>query len=267
MNAPHPSLSPLKPRLLKCLIPACGGLGLLLRLLLTATGIDDKGLLMADHPAWIALLILTAAVTVVVLLGTAALRGSSGYRSSFPRSAFAAAAGVLAAASAVISAVRHFSTGPALPGGSGILAGALFSLSGAAMVLAAVSFILAGLCRLTERKPLFLFHVVICVWFAMEMLTLYQTWSFAPQLQDYCFQLFACIALTMTAYQLASFDIDKGCHRKLWFWGLSAVYLCCLCLNSGLFFIAGGLWAFANLSDPKRPRQRKPAEAEITAAE
>lgn len=254
------------PRNLKLLIPGCGLLGLLLRLLLVATGTDGKGLIVSFHPAWIALLVLTCAVLAALLLGSSNIHGSMSYKASFPRSVFPLAAGVLAAIAAVVSLIRHLHADAVIAIPPNIFTTAAFFLTGAVMILAAAAFILAGLCRLTERKVPFLLHVVICVWFALEMLNLYQTWSFDPQIQDYCFQLLACIALTMTAYQLASFDIDKGSHRKLWFWGLAATYLCCLCLDSGLFCIAGAAWAWSNLTTLRR-RQRKTMEMETPAAE
>lgn len=256
----------LSPRNLKLLVPGCGILGLLLRLLLTATGIDGKGLLVSFHPAWIALLALTCAVFAALLLSGGSIRGAMDYKASFPRSIPAPVAGVLAAIGAIASLIRHLHGDAVIAIPPNFMTTALFFLTSAVMVLAAASFVLAGLCRLTERKVPFLMHVAICVWFAIEMLNLYRTWSFDPQLHEYCFQLLACIALTMTAYQLACFDIDKGSHRKLWFWGLAATYLCCLCLTSGLFYIAGAAWAWSNLTTLRR-RQRKTMETEITAAE
>ena len=257
----------LSPKNLKLLIPGCGLLGLALRLLMTATGTDGKGLIQAGHPAWILLLVVSAAAVLVLLAATRSLRGPGAYRSSFPASAFGAVGGVLAAASAAVAAFRYFQTGPVITGRPTLLSIAGFYLCGAVMVLAAVSFVVTAICRLTERKPNFLLHVVICIYFALQMLSLYQTWSFDPQLQDYCFELFACIALTMTAYELASFDLGSGSHRKLWFWGLAATYLCCLCLPSGLFFPTCGIWAWTDLTSLRRPRQRRHAVEETPAAE
>ena len=256
----------LSPRNLKLLIPGCGILGLLLRILLAATGTDGKGLIVSNHPAWIALLALTCAVFAALLLSGGTIRGAADYRASFPRSVPAPVAGVAAAIAAIASLIRHLHADPVIAIPPNIMTTAAFWLSGAIMVLAAIAFILAGLCRLTERKVPFGLHVVICIWFALEMLNLYQAWSFDPQLQDYCFQLFCAIALAITAYQLACFDIGRGSHRKLWFWALAATYLCCLCLDSGLFYIAGADWAWSNLTTLRR-RQRKTMGTEIPTAE
>lgn len=257
------NLPKLEPKFLKRLFPVCGALGLLLRLLLTATGTDDKGLIVTHHPAMIGLWLLTAAAAAL-LIGTRPIRGPVSFRSSFPGSPMAAAGCALAAVSALTAAVRHFRAGPA--GSHVFLIKVTFLLQGILMVLATAAFVLLALCRLRGRKPPMLLHAAVCVYFALQMLGLYQTWSFDPQLVDYCFQLFACIALTMMAYQLASFDIGKGNHRLVWTWGLAAVYLCCLSVTDGLFFLTGGIWAFTNLSNLRRPRQRRQTEAETPSA-
>lgn len=251
------NLPTLKSNQLKLILPACGGLALALRVLLYATGVDEKGLFAPAHPAWIGILLLTAAAAALIGLNLRTLRGPADYPASFPRSPLGAAGCTLAAVSAVLAAFSHFRSGPVLFAGPSLTPTLIFYLNGAVMVLAAVSFAAAAFCRLGGKQTHFPLHCLICVYFAVRLLAMYQEWSFDPQLQNYCFQLLACIALTMTAYQLALFDLDKGSHRKLWAWGLSAVYLCCVCLGTAddLLFLAGGVWAFTNLSTLRRPRR------------
>lgn len=259
------SLALLRPRMLKLLIPAAGLAGLLLRLLLNATGTDDKGLLRPWHPCWLLLLALTAAAALAIIAGTRPIRGSTAYRACFPGSVYPAAGCVLAAVSAAVNAFAFWgsSAGPFV----NPIAAAGHYCTGAALTLAPLALVAVALCRLKERKPNFLLHVVICLSFALQTLTLYQTWSFDPQIQHYCFQLLASIALTMTAYQLACFDTGKGSHRKLWLWGLAAVYLCCVSMANGLFFITGAAWAWTSLSALRRPRKPAAQETEVKAEE
>ena len=76
-------------------------------------------------------------------------------------------------------------------------------------------------------------------------------------MQDYFFQLLACIALAFTAYQLAMADLNRGSRRWLWVSGMSAVYLCMLSIGSfanGLL-LTGAAWAFTALVIPKRKRE------------
>ena len=265
MNLSLSRLPRIRTRMLPLLSAACGVAGLLLRLLYAAIGTDDAGLLIPGHPAWICVCLVSVAAAAIAVLGVLPIRGPAAYRACFPRSVSGAAGGVLSGISALAAAVTHFRTGaPIFPG---FLTPVLSFLQGAVMVLAAAALVLTALYRLQGQKPPFLSHVAICAYFAIQMLTLYQARSFDPQLQEYCFELFACIALTMTAYQLVAFDIGKGSHRRLWAWGLAAVYLCCLSAASGFFFIAGGIWAFTNLSNLRRPRQRKAIGEEIPTGE
>ena len=237
----------LKPNSLTLLLSGGGLLALLLRQLMASAAIDDKGLLISGHPLWIGLWVLTAAAVLVLLLGTRTIQGPDTYRDSFPASMLAALGCVPVLIPTLQDAMAQFHGGSLIP--------ALIS------ILAAMSFVVAALCRLTRKQIPFLCHGLICVCFALKMLGLYQTWSFDPQLHDYCFQLFACIALTITAYQHAAFDAGKGSHRLLWFWGLAAVYLCFACLDSGLFYAAGGSWALSNLTSLRIRRERRQIES------
>ena len=127
---------------------------------------------------------------------------------------------------------------------------------------AAVSMGIIGFCRLTGGKPLFLFHAVVCLYFALRMVSQYQLWSSDPQLLDYCFYLCAYVGLMLTTYHQASFDSDMGRHRALWTLTLITVYLCCLSLKGNqdtLIMLTGGIWAFTNLTSlTVRPRRQRP---------
>ena len=257
MNPILSRLPKLRTRNLPLVIAGCGVLGLIFRLLITVIGLDGKGLMYPWHFTWICVWLMTIAAACIVILNVLPIRGPAAYRAAFPRSLSGAIGCALMALTAVGSLVTHFRTEQINP--------LLHWLQGGLFLLAAAAFVLVGLCRLFGKKPTFLFHVAICVYFALEMLNLYRTWSFDPQLHEYCFQLFACIALTGMAYQLAAFDMGRGSHRKLWAFGLTAVYLCCMSASDGVLFITAAIWAFTNLSNLRRPRQPKIVEAEETA--
>lgn len=237
MNARRPLL---RARLMKLLCPVLGLGGLWLRQVLLAS-LDDKGLFPAGHPAWLCLWGLLLAGSGLILLTVRPIRGPGSHRAAFPTSLPAFLGSVLMAAAAGLGAFTRYHNGQLL--------------FAAASALAAVCLLAAAVCRMLDRKPFFLLHVGACLYFALELLRLYQSWSFDPQIQHYCFQLFACIALTLTAYNLARFDNGSGSHRALWGWGLAAVFLCCVCLDSGFFFAAGALWAFTGLSNLRRPHR------------
>ena len=232
---------PVKADLLKYLIPGAGGLGLVLRILLYATGIDGRSLLVRGHWASAALCVLTLVVLAATFLATRPLGGSVDHRTAYPVSA-AAAIGAFAAmigiGNTTVTEFAEFSSRLHL----------IMWLLG---LLSTVFMGCIGFCRLTGRKPSFLLSAVICLYFALRMISRYQRWSADPQLQDYCFYLMAYVALMLTAYQHAAFDADMGNHRALWFCSLMAVYLCCVSLQESpdtCLLLGCGIWAFSNLT-------------------
>lgn len=239
------NLSQLTPKI-KYLTLSAGLLALLLQALLYATGVDEKGLLTAGHPAGVAIWVLTAVMAAVLFFTTRSIQGPTEYRECFPASAGGAIGAFLAALGTLITAVRDLTN-------HGI-ANTLIGL------VSCAALIVIGWCRLTERKPHFLLHALVSVCFALRLMALYQTWSFEPQLHDYCFKLFACIGLAMTGYQLAVFDLGKGSHWKLWLVALASVFLCCLSLRGGdaMFFLTGGCFAFTSLTNLKARRRIRP---------
>ena len=230
----------LRPRPLKYTVLGCGAAGFGLYRLLYATGVDGRGLLVANHPAWVGLCVLALALGVVILCSTAGIRGTG---SRFPRSIPAGISCALAAAAAAYSAWNGWMEG--------------YILYGLPALLAAAALVTVAFCRFSGLKPYFLLHVVVCIYFALQMLKIYQSCSFDPQVQGYLFQMLACIGLTITAYQLANFDLGKGSHRWLWTAGLCTVFLCAVAAGTSASgtYMTGAIWAFTNLSDLRLRRK------------
>ena len=231
----------LRPGMLKRVVLGCGAVAFGLYRLLYATGVDGRDLLKSGHFAWVALCILGVAVGAVIFTSASQFRGSDvRFRKSLP----AAVCCALAAVSTVFTGLSD------LWGGYLVYAIPAF--------LAAAAFAAVTLCRLQGRRPNFLMHAVISIHFTLQLLKLYQANSFHPQIQDYLFQILACIALAVTGYQLAAADLGRSSRRWLWTAGLAAVYLCTLSLGStstGLF-LTGGAWALTSLIIPVRKRER-----------
>lgn len=221
---------------LKYAVLGAGGLGLVLRILLYATGIDGRGLLIRGHWAGIALVVLTAAVLAAVFIFTRSIG-----KTARP-TGLVSAAGAFAAAIGIgittVSGFAEFSTRLHL------IVWLLGIFSTAAMGI-------IGFCRITGKKPHFLLSAVICLYFALRMVSRYQLWSSHPQLMDYCFYLGAYLTLMLASYHHAALDEGMGRPRALWFFSLVAVYLCTVSLQSGIdtFLLLGcGAWAFTNLT-------------------
>ena len=231
----------LRPAMLKRVVLGGGAAAFGLYRLLYATGIDGRGLLKSGHFAWVLLCILSVAMGAVIFASASQLRGGDvRFRKSLP----AAVCCGLALVSTVFTGLSD------LWGGYLIYAIPAF--------LAACAFAAVTHCRLRGRKPNFGMHSLICIHFTLQLLKLYQANSFHPQFQDYIFQILACVALAVTAYQLAAADLSRGSRRWLWTAGMAAVYLCALSLGStstGLF-LTGGAWAFTALMVPMRKRER-----------
>ena len=229
----------LRPGMLKRVVLGGGAVAFGLYRLLYATGIDGRGLLKSGHFAWVLLCILSVAAGVVIFASASQFRGGDvRFRKSLP----AAVCCGLALVSTVFTGLHD------LWGGYLIYAIPAF--------LAALGFAAVTLCRLQGRKPNFGMHSLICIHFTLQLLKLYQANSFHPQFQDYIFQILACVALAVTAYQLAAADLGRGSRRWLWTAGTAAVYLCTLSLGStstGLF-LTGGAWALTSLIIPVRKR-------------
>lgn len=103
------------------------------------------------------------------------------------------------------------------------------------------------------KRPAFLFHAVVCLFFGLNLVDYYRLWSGQPQLMDYVFQLFGCVGLMLTAYQRTAFDVEAGNGRALRITELLAAFACLVCAaDSGqaLFYLAGGLWCLMGLHAP-----------------
>lgn len=240
-----------KPSVLKYLVLGAGVLGFGLRALLYATGLDEQGLLARNHPASVLVTVLTAVVLAGVFWLTRELEGPEAYPDSFPASPMGCAGSIAAAAGILIATIAEMGTSPDYV----MLLGRVLGFA------AAASLVAIGVSRLMGTKPFFLLHVVLCLYFALRMVNQYRSWSSDPQLQDYCFQLLACVGLMLSSYQHAAFGADIGRHKGLWRLSLVTVFLCLVSAagpENRLFFLTAGIWMFTDLSclSPKPRRQR-----------
>ena len=243
-----------KPGLLKLFTLSAGLLGLLLRLVLFSTAVDEKGLLMAGHWAGVSEWVLTGLVLVAVFGLTRVFHGSGTSRYDYPVSIGAGLGCLVLGGTILVSSIRALANPP-----SSIADLVCLILS----FLTVIALLAIAVCRFAGAKPLFLLHGVLCAYFAISMVGQYQQWSSDPQLQDYAFCLCAYLALMLTAYHLAAFDASMGSHRSLWLMGLVAVYLCCLglqCVTDAPLLLAAGFWALTNLTGMKGLTAAPPQE-------
>lgn len=238
-----------KPKLTKTLVAAAGILGLVLRTVLYAVGVDRKGLLITGHWSGIGIWLLTAAVALILLLLCRQLTGSQEYSIAFPASPFSAAGAALAGIALVLCPVAQ------------IPSPVFATIEPVLRYGAAASLFFISYCRFRGKAPLFLLHCSVCLYLALRLICQYRVWSADPQIQNYAFYLGAHVALMITAYQFAAFDAGFGSHGKLWGAGLGSIYLSTVSAagsDDPFFLICCVLWIFTNLSCPsaKAPKNQ-----------
>ena len=99
----------------------------------------------------------------------------------------------------------------------------LFALS--RYVGAALAAVLAYF-AFRKKKPVFGLSAGLCVCFILRLVASYQVWSRDPQIQDYIFELLACLCLTAFFYQQTA--LEAGLGSKTWRlrFGFLGCYLC-----------------------------------------
>lgn len=210
-------------------------LGLLLRIVLFTTGMDQKGMLISGHWSTTGLLALSVMICGLLIPGCALLSDSGQIPGRFHR--LAAGAGCFGAAAA-------FLMSPVSPASGSVLPATCLGF------LCATAFVFIGINRCLGKQPHFLAHVAVCLGFAIRMVSQYRLWSSDPQLADYCFYMISLVALMLTAYHSAAFDAGMGGFRRLRFFGLISVYFCAVSLwgsDYSLFTGLCGFWVLTNL--------------------
>lgn len=228
------------PAYLPYIVLGCGTTGLLLRIWLFATGIDDKGLIVPGHPAtWLVWLLSTAAM-VILVLGSRRLQEAAKYSFNFPASipggigTFLAAAGIL-----ICTVVESISK----PDTFGLVVCALGILS-----VPALCFI--GYCRCKGAHPSLLFHALVSIYLLLRLVWMYRQWSSDPQLQEYVFQLLALTCLMLACYHRSAFDANMGIRRAYVIFNLAAVFFCFVSIpgcDSMVFYLSAGVWMLTDL--------------------
>lgn len=230
-----------------------GIVGLVLRLWLFRTGVDEKGLLVSSHPANTLAFILTALVMVILLLAIKPLEPLGRYQKLFPASIWAAVGCAAAAAGILVSAFYEISLRHDL----------VTIVTLVLAVLAAASLVIIAICRKQGKRPHFLLQGVITVYLMLHLVSQYRLWSAEPQLQIYFFQLLASVFLMLTTYHGTVLDAQKGSRRWYVFCNQAALFCCCMSLTGSVwpFYLAMGAFCATNVCSlyykPYQPKYSK----------
>jgi len=193
-----------------------GILALVLRRQLYLTGVDARNLLVQNHPLSIAVTVLTIGMLIRTVLLVRKREDDRCYEKLYG-GRLPGALGNLAAGAGILLTVLT-----AAPVAAGYLQAAWYWLG----LAAPVCMLLAAIVRMLGKKPLFLLHVVACLFFVLHIVTRYQLWSSLPQMQDYLFSMLGAMALMFFGFYTAALEADCGNVPMMWGMGLAAVYFC-----------------------------------------
>ncbi len=220
----------LKSHSLTWLSLGAGAAGLLLRLWLFHTGVDEKGLLVSGHPADTLSYILIAITIAGLFLLPRFLGFGAGSFGALP-----AAVGNLAAAAGILYAGIC-----SLNGTSDPIALFVFLLN----IPAAIGCVYSAWCKLQKKPDSVLLQSLITVFLVLYPVSQYRLLSTQPQLQYYFFQVLAAVFLMFTAYLRTSLANGSRNEKKCVFCRHTALFLCLMCLadENRLFYLAMALW-------------------------
>ena len=223
--------------------------GLALRAALYATAVDVKGLLLRNQPLEIAALVLTAGVLCRILFLIRKQKEDRCFEDLYSAGLMAAVGQVAAAAGILVTV---------LTAGSGM--GGYLEIAWRYLGLAApVCLLLAGIMRMLGKKPFFLLHVVVCLFFLLHIVTRYQLWSGHPQMQDYVFSLLGAMALMFFGFYTAALEADCGNLPVMMGMGLAAIYLCTAELarsSCPALYLGGIVWVLTDLCSMQKTENK-----------
>ncbi len=227
--------------MLRRLVLALCAVAIGMRYLMYFIAVDEKGLLIPWNWPGILLAVITAAAVAVVVLGCRQLTEDENPADVIPGWVW----GCALALGIVVMLLTETSRGDNL-------AKIRYWLGWASLPCLLVTSI--GLQM--NKRPFFLFHTVVCLFFGLHLVDYYRFWSGEPQLMDCVFQLFGCVGLLLTSYQRTAFDVEMGSIRALRITELLAAFACLAgAADSGqsLFYLAGGMWCLLGAHAPALP--------------
>lgn len=216
-----------------------------LRTTLYAVAVDARGLLIRGHSLGIALAVLTVAAMLTVALVCRKLGELETEPDRLPENLLAALGNVAAGAGIALTVLDG------AVAVDGYLANAWRFLG----LAAPVCLVLAGFARVLGKRPFFLLHVAVCLFFLVHIVARYQLWSSHPQMQDYIFALLGAMTLMFFGFYEAAREAGCGNFRMQLGMGLSAVFLCLAELarsSCTALYLGGILWVLAELGGRKQ---------------
>lgn len=145
----------------------------------------------------------------------------------------------------------------------------LIGLGGLGGALCLGAFAVRSLGRTTPSPYLYMGLTVSLI---CRLIPEFRAWSIDPHLSDYCFRLFAMIAVMCTSFHLGGFALEQGKRRMTVFFCIVGIFFCAVALADGgwtgvlsylayLLFLSAVLWSvMAPPRRRKKPRPEPPTE-------
>ncbi len=228
--------------------------GYWIRMLVYATLVDDRNLLLRGNPLEWMLYLLLAGAAGLIWVDVRKAEGPKTYAPNFGPSNAAALGSILFAGGILLTMLGAGRPELLLELGCQVLG-----------LAAAGCLLLTAWCRHRGTVPFFLLHCVVCVYLGSYMISHYRQWSSNPQLQDYVFQMLALVCMTLFAYEQAAFSLNMGKRRRLLLMGLMGA-LCCLTAlaqtQDGFLYLTGAVWCLTGLCrwEPLEEPKEEPEE-------
>lgn len=234
-----------RARMLPLFTMGAGGLGLVLRIWLLSSGVDEKGLIVPGHPANTLSFLLTALALLVFAL--CCFDSHPQMRKTVLQTPVATMIGCGAAAVGILATSIEELLLRAEP------VTVTCCVLGA---LAATSLVFSGVLGLRRMKPAWWLHLPVVLFFMFHIISQYRFWSSEPEVQSFFFQLLASLSLMLSSYYRIAAEAGKPQPRRYLFASQAALFFCCMsCIGSShLFYLSCGAWL---LTQPM-PRRAAP---------
>jgi len=109
----------------------------------------------------------------------------------------------------------------------------LSRITGALGIVSGLCFVAMSAIRHQGKKPAAAAWLIPVVYYILQTVFSFKTWSTDPVIVDYCFKLFALITVMLSAFHAAGFVFDAGSRRSCLFFCLCGVFFSCVTLADG----------------------------------
>lgn len=225
---------------------------------LYAVALDEKNLLLRNHPLSICLWVCTAAAVALSLAAAAQGYRIKQYAANFSGSLLSALGHILAGSGILLTVLLE--PAPIL--------GPLSTVWKVSGMLSCAGLYWAAFSRTRGERPFFGTYALASLFFAIHLVSNYRQWCSDPQLQNYVFAFLASMMLMVFAYDQTAFCVDSGSGFRQRLTGLLAAYFClCAMAVQGSLWMYGGcaLWAITGLSRIRPRKEKKAGDANAPA--